>query len=452
MRSMVTTVCLLILVLLPAPAGAQSPAEVPTELSLREALELARQYSPAYLQATNDMGAADWRVRQGWAEFLPNLSASMSAGGGTSRTVTGEDDFGVPVELPDPIEHTSSSTSQGISMNMTLFDGGANWHRYRGAEAEREATAANMEERWTTVRAEVVNAYNEVLRTDRLVQLQERLLASSEARLEDTRERLRLVAASPEDVLGAEVEVASTEQDLQSARGEARKARLRLLEVIGVAADSDVDPTTPLPDVFDPTSLPPDSMVARALRSSPAITGAEASLEVAERNANASRGSRWPSISAGVSYGRSIGLSNYGALTEFNPRNSSTRFNFSASLPLFDRFQRNVSVAQADAGESDARHQLRAARLQLEQQVRSALIDLENAYSGVTLAERSAELANERLELAQEKFRLGSTTFVELQSVIDQAAQAEQRALAARFTFETARVSLERLIGDEVGR
>jgi outer membrane protein TolC len=88
----------------------------------------------------------------------------------------------------------------------------------------------------------------------------------------------------------------------------------------------------------------------------------------------------------------------------------------------------------------------------VEREVRSALIDLENAYSGVQLAERSAEIARERLRQGQEQYRLGTLDFTSLQRMIDDVAAAERQVITAYYQFATALLTLEEKVGGPVGQ
>ena len=137
----------------------------------------------------------------------------------------------------------------------------------------------------------------------------------------------------------------------------------------------------------------------------------------------------------------------YGAFGELNPLNYGFNFGMSVSMPLFNRFQTSNAVGEANAAVQDAEHDVRAARLTVERDVRSALIELVNAWRTLQLAEQNAELSRERQELTQEQYRLGGVTFTELQNVIDRTAQAERQALDARFGFIVARLNLEERLG-----
>ena len=76
-----------------AAAAQNRLPSVPQTLSLQDALDLAETYSPTYMQAANDRGAAAWGVRNAYASFLPSLTASSNAtyrGAGVQRFLTTE--------------------------------------------------------------------------------------------------------------------------------------------------------------------------------------------------------------------------------------------------------------------------------------------------------------------------------------------------------------------------
>jgi outer membrane protein len=434
--------------ILPFSAAAQ---QTPRPLSLEQAYALARENNPALRRslAETESNAAQERAR--WGAFLPSLSASLSFGGYQTRTLTGVDQFGQTVLREDPLTFRGSSASQGLALgSLTLFDGGQRLRELRAAQAVSRAGEARVAGERVRLGAELGRRYYDAVRRERLIALEERLLASARERLEITQRQLRVVASTPVDVLGAEVDVARQEQAADRARGEARKALLALQEEMGVANETDFLLTDEPPPVFDPGSLDAGALVAEALAASPRIAQLDAGVEAAEHRVRAARGARWPTVSGYAGFGRSFSTQGYDAFFDFNPPNQNLNFGLNVALPLFDQFRTSSSVAQSTAGRAGAQEELRAGQLALEREVRSALIDLENAYRGVRLAERAAALAAERLEMAREQYRLGLIPFTSLQTVVEQAAQADRDALNARFDFATARVTLEERAGSPV--
>jgi outer membrane protein len=434
------SICLLVA----APVAAQR------ELSLEEALRTARAQNPAYLRSLNSVEATAAAELRGRGAFLPSVNGYLSFGGSSNRVETGQDDFGAPVRLAEPLAFRGSSASQGLDASVAVFDGGRALGELRAARSLSRAAAARVDGESWRLRSEVSRRYYALKLADRLVELESRLLASAEEQLASTRELLRVAARNPEDVLGARVAHATQEQALDRARGERTKARLALLEAMGVGGDGDVAAADPLPPVFDPAALDGDALVAAASASSPRVRQQEAELAAAERRADAARAGRWPTLSLRAGVGRAMTLSSYEALGELNPQNRSYSFGMSASLPVFRQFQTHAAVAQADLARSDAALELRAARLAAEREARAALVDLGNAHRAAALAEVSARLAAEWLAMAQERYRLGALSFTELQNVIERAARAERERERALLDFAAARLALEERIGAEV--
>lgn len=431
---------------LPAVLRAQA---LPHQLTIAEALRLAHANSPAHRMAVNDAHVASAQVRQAYGAFLPSLGASLGFSGSSTQTSTGQGDFG---EVVGGEERTveSSSGSQGLSARMTLFDGGARFREVGAARAQEDAAAAAIAAAINQLDAGVRRSYFDAQRAERLIALEERLLASAQDRLDRTERLFRIAAATRVDVLGAQVDVATQEQNLAAARDNARKLRLVLLETIGLPPrDADAfELAEPMPEPFDPATLDVAGLVARALESSPIVLQREAMAVAADRRAGAARAQRWPSISANIGYGRSLReAGKFDAFGQFGAQQSGYSFGLSMDLPLFSNFRTASAVAQAEAAHEDADETLRAARLQTEREVRAAVIDLENAHRRLELAVQKAELSAERLELATEQYRLGALSFLNLQRVVDETSAAERQALDARYGFVTARVALEEKLG-----
>ncbi|HEX6938279.1 MAG TPA: TolC family protein [Longimicrobiales bacterium] len=434
--------------LVAAPAAAQ---QLPQRLTLAEALRIARANNPTYLQAVQAVEGAAARERQAWGRFLPSLSTSLSFRGVNRRSLTGQGDFGEVLENPTYVEATTSSTSQGVSLGMTLFDGFGNLNTLRAERAGMRAVEAAAGAAEVQLRQDVLTAYYRARQAARRLEVEEALLASAREQLDMTEQRFEIGSANREDVLGAQVTVASREQAVLRARGEVEKSQLELFRVLGVRGEPGLTLVDDFPEVFDPSRLDADALVAAAVASSPRVLQRQAEARAAELGAAAARGSRWPTVSGNLSYGRSVGREGYGAFFELDPPDENLAFELSVRWPLFTGFQASAQIAQQEVRAAAARQQARDERLAVETEVRQALVDLVNAYQAVELADRALALSQERLALTQERYRTGtSVTFLQLQSAIDQAANAEQGAIDARFNFVMALVNLETKVGREV--
>lgn len=432
---------------LAAPVAAQ---QVPAQLTLADALEIARERNPTYLQAVNTARSQGAQVRAGWGAFLPTVTANLSFNGNDSRTVTGDDDFGRAVELPMPIDIRRSSASQSVAARLTLFDGFNNLNSARASGAAAVAADASRSFAANRLDAETTGRFYEALRTRSLIALEDQLLESARQQLANTQRLFRVAAATQEDLLGAEADVANQELALDRARGEADKAKLAVREQLGLTEPIPFEVVGSLPDVWNPQTLSVTELIDRAVTSSPRVRQLEAQANVRNLQASAVRGARWPTISVNASYGRSVSLSSYDALFKFNPQNRGFAFGMSFDLPIFTGFQTSARIAQATADARNADQAARAGRLNVERLVRAAVIDVQNAYRGLELAQRSAGLSRERVRLGRERYAIGGIDFTNLQLLIDRSAQAERNVINARFQYAQAVVNLEEQVGGRV--
>lgn len=447
MRRAVVAMSMLMSPLAALPVSAQ---QLPAVLTLEEALRIAREHSPVYQRTTNDLELASDAVRSAWAAFMPTLSTSLSSGLNLSRRAIAENEFGEVVERPTTVTTRSSSSSQGISAGMTVFDA-TMLPNVRAEQAQYDVTIAQIEAAAITLDAQVSRAFYATVQATRNITLEEQLLASARERLEHTEQLMGLAARTRVDLLGAQEEVLTSEQNLQRARGTADKARLTLAATIGIEPQLSMTVDTVMPAVFDPSELNVEQLVARAVAGSPAVLQSSAALRVAGHRRSAASARRWPTVSMNGSYGRSGSARGYGGFGEMDLPNSGTGMSIGVSLPLFSRFQTARAIGAAAAAEQDASYDLRSARLSVEADVRSRIIDLSSAFRALQMAEERAAISRERLDLAMQQYQSGSATFTELQNVIDRTSQAERQALDARFEFYTARINLEETLGSRLG-
>lgn len=434
-----------------ASAGPAVAQQDTLHLTLDRALRLGQTYNPAYHRTENTAHAAGAAVRAGWGALLPKLNLSASVGGGSFTNVTGQDFYGRPVQLPSATTFRSSSTSQSLGLQFTLFDGFRTLNDAHAASARRDADVAAVDAQGAQLETDIKTGFYTALMNQRLIAVEERLLQSAQDQLAATQRRFENAGADQVDVLGAQVAVAEQEQAVARQRGEAQKSLLTLQQTIGMGDSVSIAVDGDFPEVFDPSSIDTIQLVRRAIHDNPTLAQSAAAAAAAHASASAAHGARWPTISGSVTYSRSMGLNSFRALTEFNPQNHGISFGVALSYPLFSGFATSSQIAQANAASANADETLRQQRLVVQTGVRSALIDLENAYQQSRLADRTAGLARKRLELSRLRYQNGSITFTELQQIVNQAAGAERNVVSARATFATSLATLEQRVGGKVG-
>ena len=438
------TGCVLAVLLAAAPLAAQAPRV----LSLEEALELARQNNPLLRQAINDLELTPTGMRAAWGAFLPTLSLNLGTNVNLNRRLQAEDNFGNPIVNPNVEWVTASSSSQAVSADLRLFEGGARFHQ-RGAERARGiARERRVEAEMTATWARVATGFYETIRQSDLLELEMAILEGKRLDLESTRRLFELAVGSRVDVLAAELEVQRQERAVRQVENEHAKAVLALRAEI-VAPDMGEFTTRGTPSApFDPEALDEAVLIGRALDQSPLIQQNRAEVDVGRASLSAQRSTRWPTISLGTYFYQNAYGQEYAAA--FKPFSSDSRYaqaRLSLSIPVFSGFSNERDITQAQVDLANAEERVRQTRLEAERDVRSRLIDLRGAWDSYRLAERSSEIAEERLRLAREGYRLTTVTFSDLQLAIEGAANERRTAITARYDFVAARIALEQVVG-----
>ena len=474
-----------------AGLSAQQPQQ---SLTLDEAIQLARQNNPDFLAQKNDAGVADWQVKQAIGGLLPGASANTSfeyqaSGQPRFGTFTGSD-FGVS-ETP---AYYLSNYYLGVDYSLS----GASLLAPRRAKASRRATNAQIDAADFNLRAEVTREYLAVVGAQDNVDLAEAELGRAEENRKLAEARLKVGAATPIDLKTAEVQKGRAQDSLLQAQNLVQTARLRLMQQLGMDMSPDVQLTTK----FDVTDIKwsQDELVKMAIESHPDLVAARATEAATAAGVKMAKSAYLPSLSfsAGWSgYTRQAGntsslissaqqgLTSAKLDCEFKNAvatgkvagypltcpsdvlttemrsalisgNNVFPFNFTGSpmtaqvqisLPLFQGFNRELQVQQAKADAEDSRLRTRSAELRLKADVASSYLNASTARQSVTLEKRNTELANDQLNLARERYRLGAASFLELQDAETAKAHADQAYLAAVYSFHESMAALEAAVG-----
>jgi outer membrane protein TolC len=430
------------------PGLATGQAQPAPALTLEQAFERARHHNPAYQRAVNNLDLNTYEVRQAWLNLLPTPRVDLlRTSTSWRRTTVAEDFFGRPLENPETRMVQTSNSTQGAGVSLFVdFRQFLQLRQTRTQVVTREVAA---DAQLHTLRSDLVAAFVDASERRLVVDLDEQLLETARLNEEAAKQLFILARRDRVDVLSAELAVADRESRLESSRAALRTSLLALRNLIGDPSLSDFTVEVAPVRVFDPALLQEELLVTRAVTSSPPVLQQEASLETQLRGRTIQQAVWLPTLSVQLGTGRQSFVRGGGAFMDVAPnsdwdRNVSVAINFP---DLGQYLNRRNQVGQSEVGIRNQRETLRQLRGETEQQVRTLVVELQAQHRGITLQERRAAIAEERLELLREEYAIGRRDFFELQNAANEVAQAQQQALQARFGFERARVSLERALG-----
>ena len=424
-------------------ASVQADAAIP--ITIDEAIRRARQSAPGSIQARGAERENRAAVRSAYGALLPNISVSL----GGARQFTDPNSrtrINAQTGADETLASSPWSYSDGLSLSMTLFNGGQSLYDIQIAKANVLASEAGGVSQDFQVALDVSQQFYNALAARESEDAARTLLELAVQQLRYSSIRVKSGVATKSDSLRSLIQLGNAQLALLTAQTNLRSANASLTRLIG----SDVTVTAAPAD----TVLPPlDSLaldtasLGRLAENGPAVRQSQASLTAAKASRRAAFAPYLPTVTAGYSRSGS-GVGRYGLGND--PYTYGGRFNFSLSYPLFNGFARETRVISADVAEENASAALRDARLAARQLLVQNVDLLRTAQQRVSVQATSVVAANEDLRVQQLRYNAGASTLLDVLTSQNQLSQAQTALIQARFDARVARARLEALIGQRL--
>ncbi len=421
-------------------ASPPAPPAAPRAITLQEAVALAQKNALGVIQAHGDVRTSAAATRSAYGAFLPSVSLSAGSARQFTSGARTRVENGQIVTLPsDPW-----SSSAGLSANVSLFTGGQRFFDLRQARARETAADVNETAQQFAAALTAKQQFYNVLAARESQLAATAQLDQAEQQRKTAIARVNARVATRSDSLRAEIQFRTAQLAIVTARNDLETANAALTRVVG----SD-EPVTAADDVPEGPGLSLEDDALRALAmDGPAVRQAKAELSAAQ----AAQRSAWtdylPSLSA--SYSRNGSGSGNDPQFVANDFSYSGQLRFTASLPLFDQFQREQRLTQAKVQQSNAEAALRDARLAAIADLTQQLGAFRAAQERVVSQIATVDAAEEDLRVQQQRYAVGASTLLDVLTSQTQLNQARSDLIRARYDQRIAKAQLEALVGREL--
>jgi outer membrane protein TolC len=324
------------------------------------------------------------------------------------------------------------------SLNQSVF----NWNYIQKERAAAQSVKA-AEFSYKDARELVVlvtgNAYLQAIAGAARVETAQAQVETAQTLYTRSSDQLKAGVIPAIDALRAQVELQSRQQQLIAARNEFAKQKLALARIIGLALGQEFVLADKAPyDALIPPTL--EEGLRRAYASRSDYQAALAQARAAELSRRAATAERYPSFDIEGDYG-DIGV---------NPGNSNGTFHVAGTLtvPIFQGGKVHADTLEAEAALRQARARLEDLRGQIDNDVRTVLLDLNAAADQVQVARSSVELAEQTLTQAQDRFSAGVSDNLEVVQAQESVASAHEAYISSLYAHNLAKVELARALGN----
>lgn len=390
-------------------ASGERAAQAEGEMSIDQAVAIALQRNRDVLATMLDIEAS--QIDRIGASIYPNPVFSYTAGNVVISHGNAQD------KGLDPTPFSQLVHTVGISEVIDVWSKRS--ARIRAADKGIEHRRLVVEDALREIVYSVRAAFADLTRE----QLENELARTMKARYDETTRisgaRFRAGEISEADFRKIELEGLRYKNVVIDADTELDLARLHLAALLGLGAASDL----PGPAVMSNDARVAPSLAvltAQALQDRPDLRAASQGHELAEATIAAAQREAYPDISLGVAYTHS----------EFqvsgdNP--NAVALTLSLPLPVFDRNQANIARSRNDAKRFD--NDVARLAIQIRLDVAQSVRRLQRASGLVDIYEQGGmlERADKALKVAENSYRAGSVSLIELleaqRTFIDTRAQ-----------------------------
>ena len=465
-----------------------SPAARGSSLSLDDAIATAHRNNPAFLQIQNNLRNQQSTVRQAYAALLPSSSASF-----TTRYQQGGTQLVQGVQLGGSADTRQSSYQLGLNYSVS----GAALFAPRSARAGRDAADADIANQAEALRAQVSQQYITALQAQAQASLQDTLVLTANGQLDLANAKMKVGAGTILDVRTAEVAAGQATVNALTAHNQAQIEKLRLFQLMGVPADTAAQLTTTFAISQPAFSL--DSLLDLARKVNPDVAAKKSREFATEMNVRSARTQYIPSLFISTGWGGNsfeyvdpnfpvlsasqaaansaancmsqdsvrtrVGLPGLtcgsGQLSQerinaIRASNNQFPFKFTRnpigvsatlSLPVFNNYQREAQLEQARVARDNALYDVRSRNLQLTTEVTQAYLTLVTDAKTVQLQEQNAAKATEELAFAEESYKVGAKTFLDVTTARGTYEQAQIARVNSIYEYHKAFAALEGAVG-----
>jgi outer membrane protein TolC len=241
------------------------------------------------------------------------------------------------------------------------------------------------------------------------------------------------------DGLRAQVELKTRQQELIQAKNNLAIQKLALARVIGLAPGQQYELTDKSP--YEPfAAMKLEEALQLAYDSRSDFKAASATVRSYEYSAKAAKAGYYPTISFSGDYGLAGTYDTLGTHGVFDVRGT-------LSIPIFQGGKVHGDVLEANAQLEQSRQRLENLRAQIDDDVRTAFLNLESSAELVEVAKSNIDLAQQTLDQSRDRFVAGVADTVEVVQAEEQVATANDSYISALYSFNYAKISLARSLG-----
>ena len=425
-------------------------------LTLDEAIELALKNNRLIEQSKEDREAAKWNlsaVRRSSGPTL-NWQSSFTHLGGRFYRVNYRNNrdraIGENKEYryyrgyePHNINLFPNYNYEGfhsLTLRMPVYTGGRLENQQESARYSLNAADLTLENSRQQVKYQAAAAYYQVLQRASLVGVQEQAVELLQEHLRTVSIQYEVGTVAKADVLATTVQLANSQQSLNTAQGNYQTAVAQLNNVLGLPVDTVVAASDKIG--FVKYGLSESDCLEYALNHRPDGIAAAYAVKRAGADVSTAKSGYRPSVNA-IVQGSTTGESYFNA----SHRGERWSVGVEMSWNVFDNGITSAQVQQYKAAERKAESQAQQQLETIQLEVHSAYINLKTAEKNIETTAAAVAKAEEEFAIAKVRYDEGVDTNLNVMNAQEKVVETRNNYYTALYNYNTSRAQLEKAMG-----
>jgi outer membrane protein len=407
-------------------------------MTLEQSIKLTLENNFSIKIAKEESNLSKNNNNLGNAGMLPDLSANAAYQNSSNNTQQ------VFVDGREINRDGAKSTNLngGLALNWTLFDG-MQMFVERSKLKDLEAIGQlQYKLRIENTISTLMTQYYETVRIKYLISYQQQQIQILSTRESYVKNRFNAGLGPKIDVLQTEVDKNNAQMNLLSLQQQYNNALFNLHLIMGMKGKPNYEVETTLPE---PMVLEENTLEKSMKEKNTEVKSAEILVGLSEKEIKKLRGQQLPKLGLNMGYNFTRNTAEAGFL--LSNQNLGFYYGLTASVPLFTGFTTRTKIQNAMI--------LRKAEgLRLEEIVLSKELSLKQAFANLAalremlpVIQKNMELAKELASIADDRFKSGSSTILELREAEQTAFQAANDLAALQVNIKKEEVGLLKITG-----
>lgn len=422
-----------------AASAARADESGTNPMTVNDAVRRALDRHPLVQQAAEAVNAAEARIEQSRAGYLPTLEGRLGytrIGPVPTLQFPGMGQFRL---------YPADNWDEHFVLGQTIYDFGKTGAAMGVGRADAAVAADNVALVKNTLAFQTIQSFWAILFMRRSIEVQDLQIAALTDHMRTTEKQSTVGLATDFDVLTTKVRIASAENRKVDLENELRKVEASFRQLLDLPAGSDIGIEGEFEEV--PVSLDVDSLVAVALGRRAEIKMSLDGVQAAKLRETLASKRDMPVLRANLQYGAKNGL-----LPNIDEQRENWALGLQASVPIFDGFQTRYAEREAQANRRAAEARTRDTERLVTAQVQQAISEVQAAMEKMQTSAVQVEQAEQALGMANVRYESGVVTNLDVIDAEASLAEARLTRLQALYRYVVSRAGLEYAVGGDLVR